>query len=131
MNENRRIHCVPPEYLTDAELEKERDTIIGVFSAVSQAISKGRTPDYYKQFDKYVFGEGHLKFFYTKVSFLKHRYKHIEAVMRDRGMIDGIRLPKTAKKITPEWCRGWNPTEDDFYLDIVTHNLQDRFNGTN
>ena len=113
-----RINCIPPKELHDRHLVAEYHELPRVFHLVKNAAAKNKVPKYYEdKFPKYTFGEGHVKFFYSKLRYLAERHIELIAEMINRKMRPQyenfnsiiLGLPKT-------WYGQWEPSKRDLKL---------------
>lgn len=75
-----RINLVPPAELCDQHLLAEHRELTRIPNAVARGrFSLAGQPDDYK------LGEGHVRFFFDKLAFLKRRYEALHAECRARG----------------------------------------------
>ena len=124
-----RINCVPPEELTDRHLVAEYYELPRVFTLVKRAMMNGKEPSDYQQFDKYTTGNGHVKFFYTRLKYCAERQIELIEEMKRRnmrptyGQIEGL-----LSNIPQEWFGPWEPTSEA--LKINRERLQLRLKGT-
>lgn len=81
-----RINCVPPKELHNKHLVAEYYELPRVFDAVRKLLAKGIDPASLPAPDDYVLGDGHVKFFYTKLKWLANRQAEIAVEMKARGM---------------------------------------------
>jgi deoxyribonuclease (pyrimidine dimer) len=68
-----RINLVPPEELHKKHLVAEYHELPRVFTYVRMQLAKGKDPAKIKAPTEYTMGDGHVKFFYTRLGFLLNR----------------------------------------------------------
>lgn len=132
-----RINLVDPAMLTNKHLMAEYREIPRVFTAVRKLCDEPspRVGDGWRKFIEgnsapctYKLGAGHVKFFYTRLPWLRKRYVAIAYELRTkrefkldnderlsilRGadiLIDGTRLDQN---------RAWQPTRNEIYLNMA------------
>lgn len=97
-----RINVVPVEELCDQHLLAEHRELTRIPNAVARGrFSLAGQPSDYK------LGEGHVKFFFNKLQFLKVRYALLQAECTRRGFNVSSRWPSNL------------PTDPRFWLDYV------------
>lgn len=105
-----RINCVPATELSRQHLVAEYRELPRIFKNVKYAITCGKTIEDYKDYDHYTLGEGHMKFFYTRLGYLTRRYTSLVTEMRRRGY--AVKFPSLAAKtkgIPIGWFGDWEP----------------------
>ena len=75
-----RINLVPPEELCDQHLLAEHREL----TRIPNAVAKGKF-HLKGQSTEYKLGEGHVRFFFNKLAFLKKRYDALHAECKARG----------------------------------------------
>lgn len=130
-----RINVVPPECLSNKHLMAEYRELPRVFTAVKKLVEKGVPLNDVEIPDKYVLGEGHVKFFYNKLGYLINRYGKICRTLEARGFnlnpslsyaIQGqawnlyqeILISAIQKGVAPQQVE-WYPSPDDIYLNMA------------
>jgi len=118
-----RINLVDPQVLSDKHLMAEYRELPRIFTAVKKLQAQGKKPVNVHIPDRYVLGEGHCKFFYNKLGWLRMRYvklydelKHRDYCV-DRDLFDsvfsGINL------IDPCWFGRFLPAPEEIYLNMA------------
>lgn len=106
-----RINCVPPSELTDKHLLAEYRELPRVFRLAARAYERGDDPDLYP--DEYVLGPGHVKFFYTRLLYLKWRHLDLVDEMRRRQWAPKHpQAPAVANHLPARWWHPWEPTAE-------------------
>lgn len=104
-----RINCVPVAELHDKHLSAEYRELPRVFALAAAACARGEVPADHPS--EYTLGAGHVKFFYTRLAFLRHRHKALVAEMRRRGWSPQHEdVPGVANHLHHDWWRDWTPT---------------------
>ena len=109
---------IPPEDLTLKHLLAEHREI----KRIPNNIVKGKF-NMNNQPEKFVLGEGHVKFFYNKLKYLKKRYEllYAECVKRKFAVkYYGL----SWKDVPEELMNDWEPSEKD--ITIVKERIQER-----
>ena len=75
-----RIHLVPPSELCDQHLLAEHREL----TRIPNAVAKGKF-NLQGQPTDYKLGEGHVRFFFNKLAFLKRRYDELHLECKARG----------------------------------------------
>ena len=118
-----RINTISPEYLIDKHLMAEYRELPRIFTAVRKLQEQGKGPEDVDIPEKYCLGQGHNKFFYSKLEWLHKRYEDIfcELLARSfhidddlyRRIFDGMR-----EFAGTEWYKNWEPSPEDHYLNM-------------
>jgi deoxyribonuclease (pyrimidine dimer) len=103
-----RINCVPPSELCGKHLVAEYRELPRVFTLVRDAIARQERPAHT---DRYTLGKGHVRFFYTRLTWLARRQADLIAEMQRRGYRTSFGAP-TLDGFPQEWCGDWEPTAD-------------------
>lgn len=114
-----RINCgIEPEELTRLHLLAEHREIV----RVPNCIKKGRF-NLKGQPKEFTLGEGHVKFFYDKLLYLKKRYLsiHSECVKRGYNVTD---FSTAFEGIKPEFMKDYKPSERD--RSLIRLRIQER-----
>jgi hypothetical protein len=107
-----RINCVPAGELSDRHLVAEYRELPRVFGLVRAAVARGERP---KPVDGYRLGEGHVRSFYARLSYLVARHAELVAEMRRRGFKVNFPAPDS-RGIASEWFGAWAPSEIDLRI---------------
>ena len=107
-----RINLIPPRQLSGKHLVAEYRELPRVFGLVRRAQARGEQPYAYRNYDRYVLGKGHVKFFYTRLRYLVRRYDELVQEMRNRGYQPNYAEPQT-DDIGPQWFGDWLPRDED------------------
>jgi deoxyribonuclease (pyrimidine dimer) len=119
-----RINVVPVECLTNKHLMAEYRELPRVFTAVDKLHKEGRAvtiPDTYR------LGTGHIKFFYTKLSWLYDRYFLLMRELRKRGFNLDMELYHKisedaldlARRLPSNYLGTYAPSPEDMYLNMA------------
>ena len=113
-----RINLIPPTELCDQHLLAEHRELTRIPNAVAQGKFhlKGQ-PEEYK------LGEGHVRFFFNKMTFLKRRYDELHTECKARGFNVQYIWPETLPSL-PELWLDYQPT--DAALEINRQRIQER-----
>lgn len=110
-----RINLVPPSELSGKHLIAEYRELPRIFNRVRYAIHKGLKPVDFNEPLEYTLGSGHMKFFYTRLGFLKERQEMLIREMHKRGYNTSFRYVDI-DDIPNEWKQGYEPTVDAIKL---------------
>ncbi|CAH9016416.1 putative Pyrimidine dimer DNA glycosylase [Vibrio phage 393E50-1] len=112
-----RINVLPVNELTLPELRGEYKELPRAFTLIKARIAKGQQPSDIKGPVEYVLGQGHVKFFFTRVKYLADRFTALTERMLDQGynvnlemyndIMDDIEL-----SIPGVWWNDYTPTDD-------------------
>lgn len=114
-----RINCVPVEELCDKHLGAEYYELPRVITFAERAYERGGCLDVP---NSYRLGEGHMKFFYNKMPWLRNRFQQLYFEMQRRGKnIDEGKyhtvVTRFAKIIASRRQDfDWEPREEDIAL---------------
>lgn len=109
-----RINCVPPSELTDKHLGAEYRELPRVFTLAYNSYSRGDAANSFP--NEYVLGVGHVKFFYTKLHYLRRRYSELVAECIKRGRhVSFLEIPELPP-MSVSWWQDWEPTEEALKL---------------
>lgn len=109
---------IKPIELTNKHLIAEHREI----KRIPNAISKGRF-SLKGQPEKFVLGTGHVKFFYTRLKFLKNRYEALYKECRRRGF-NVTYFGNAWDNIPKEFMKDYKPTKNDRI--IVSKRIKER-----
>jgi hypothetical protein len=106
-----RINCVPVEELHQKHLVAEYRELPRVFRLAEAAAKRGgvTAPD------TYTLGAGHVKFFYSRLSYCQQRFKQLIAEMIRRGY-NPQHTECPAVSVPAGWLQSWSPTEADLLI---------------
>ncbi|XXQ68536.1 pyrimidine dimer DNA glycosylase/endonuclease V [Neisseriaceae bacterium B1] len=105
-----RINLVPPSELCDQHLLAEHREL----TRIPNAIAKGKFSLQGQPAD-YKLGEGHVRFFFDKLLFLRKRYEDLHAECLARGFNVQNRWTNDLPQM-PELWRDYTPTENALTL---------------
>lgn len=103
-----RINCIPATDLTRQHLVAEYRELPRVFTLAVAAHKRG----YVQQQNVYTLGTGHVKFFYTRLKWLRNRFRELHQEMRNRGYTTNlpVDLGDYTEELPAEWNQDWVPT---------------------
>jgi hypothetical protein len=124
-----RINVVPVQELTDKHLTGENHEILRVVGLVRKAKARGINKYNFTQKVKapleYTLGEGHVKFFYSRLGFIMNRYYEIQTEMLSRGFSPNtLTREDVLEGIDSWWLGGYTPTPEA--LKINRKRLEER-----
>lgn len=112
-----RINCMPAKDLHKKHLVAEYHEITRVFGLVKKLLASGKDPANCGAPDHYVLGTGHVRFFYTRLSWVQNRVIELAIEMDSRGIKAKVELIKGIADGIPErFFNDWQPTEADIAL---------------
>ena len=118
-----RINLVEPSQLTTKHLMAEYRELPRVFTAVEKLQSQGKSPEDIEIPESYVLGQGHVKFFYDKVAWLRCRFISIGFELINRGVNIDERMfcliQISASKLHDKWQNGYVPSPEEIYLNMA------------
>jgi len=118
-----RINCVPVQELHDKHLVAEYREMPRVFKLAYAAYARGEDPSTHPA--EYTLGKGHVKFFYTRLGWLRWRFQDLVDEMRARGWQPAYPdVPSVADALPASWWSFWEPCERD--LAINRQRIADR-----
>ena len=88
-----RINLIPPKELCDQHLLAEHREL----TRIPNAVAKGKF-HLKGQPEEYKLGEGHVRFFFNKMAFLKRRYDELHKECKARGFNVQYIWPETLPK---------------------------------
>ena len=113
-----RINLIPPKELCDQHLLAEHREL----TRIPNAVAKGKF-HLKGQPEEYKLGEGHVRFFFNKMAFLKKRYDELHTECKARGFKVQYIWPETLPS-SPELWLDYQPT--DAALEIYRQRIQER-----
>lgn len=122
-----RINCVPVTELSDKMLGAEYRELPRICALVRARAQAGYKPTdaEFATVSEYTLGRGHVKFFFTKMNWIEHRYYDLVAECYRRGR--AVNYPKLdLSGIPDEWFGYWQP--DSRALKINRERLKERGN---
>jgi deoxyribonuclease (pyrimidine dimer) len=103
-----RINCVPPRELSSKHLVAEYRELPRVIGLVRHAQDRGEKT---VKLMEYRLGEGHVKFFYRRLGYVKKRYALLVAEMRRRDF--KVSYPElNLIGVDDFWMGSWRPTKE-------------------
>ena len=102
-----RINVVPPQELHSKHLVAEYRELPRVFKLAEGAWFRGD----WQAPDRYTMGKGHVKFFYSRLGFCRHRFKAIVDEMLLRGF-KPVHLTTPTVAVPDIWLSGWIPSPE-------------------
>ena len=106
-----RINLVDPALLSDRHLGAEYRELPRVFALVRAAAARGERPDDARNPTTYRLGEGHVRFFYPRLGYLRGRFAALVREREARGLRTSFPAPPDGG-IGPEWFGGYAPTAE-------------------
>ena len=107
-----RINCVPVKELHNKHLVAEYHELPRVFGIVRTALDRGRDPANVGAPAEYTLGEGHVKFFYTRLGYLLERQAELVIEMMERKMKPKMPdIRGLAVGIPASLLNSWMPTD--------------------
>lgn len=108
-----RINCVPPQELCNKHLTAEHYELPRIFTEVKKLLAKGRDPAAIPAPEKYTLGLGHMKFFYTRLGYLRDRQADLAFEMARRKMkVNMDNIKGLTAGIPDRLFGGWEPDEE-------------------
>lgn len=104
-----RINCVPVEELTVRHLVAEYRELPRVYALARRALERGERPEDHP--DAYVLGPGHVRFFYSRLGYVRWRQVALVLEMLRRGYRPTFTEAPTLAEFPADWQRGWVPDE--------------------
>jgi deoxyribonuclease (pyrimidine dimer) len=115
-----RINCIPVEELSRQHLLAEYRELPRVYGLVRAAIARGEPPT---PLSRYRMGQGHVRFFYTRLRWVARRHQELVDEMARRGY--RAQYPPPSLEDFPEsWCGDWEPEPRD--LEISRSRIKER-----
>ena len=105
-----RINVVPPEELCDQHLLAEHREL----TRIPNAVAKGKFHLRGQPLD-YKLGEGHVRFFFDKLAFLKQRYDLLHQECKSRGFNVQYIWPENLPE-DPRLWKDYQPTEQALFI---------------
>lgn len=119
-----RINCVPPSELTGKHLVAEYREIGRVFALVRAAVKRKETIYDTRNPKAYTLGTGHVRFFYSRLRYVKRRFLSLVEEMEARGYRPKFTSPPDSSDIPLVWFGDWVP--DATALAINRARIKDR-----
>ena len=113
-----RINLIPPTELCDQHLLAEHREL----TRIPNAVAKGKF-HLKGQPEEYKLGEGHVRFFFNKMAFLKRRYDELHTECKARGFKVQYIWPEALPSSPALWL-DYQPT--DAALEINRQRIQER-----
>ena len=112
-----RINCIPVEDLVGQHLIAEYRELPRVFGLVRKAILRGEKPNLNSV---YTLGTGHVKFFYSRLMYLRNRHKELVKEMQNRGYSPNFTddLKEFNSDIPNEWWNDWTPSVFAMHINL-------------
>lgn len=104
-----RINCIPVEELTRQHLIAEYRELPRLYNLSWEAYDRGERPADHG--DAYTLGAGHVRFFYSRMGYIRKRHKQLIAEMKRRGY-QPLHTPQTIAPWPRSWQRNWEPTPE-------------------
>lgn len=103
-----RINCVPPQELHQKHLVAEYRELPRVFALAYAAMQRGEKPTDPRNPKDYVLGPGHVRFFYSRLGYLRRRFEELIAEMMRRDYVPKY-LTAPSVELPSEWLTNWEP----------------------
>jgi deoxyribonuclease (pyrimidine dimer) len=118
---------VDPKTLHRAHLVAELREITMVASSLSRSLRTRKPKDILKEIpSKFTLNQGHVKFFYNKLSFLEKRFLKLADEMNRRGYTANRERVMYFKGFDDIWYNDWHSTEEE--NNIVVERITQRIN---
>jgi deoxyribonuclease (pyrimidine dimer) len=104
-----RINCVPVTLLTGPHLVAEYRELPRVYALAWEALDRGENPCDHP--DEYVLGPGHVRFFYSRLRYVRSRQVQLITEMQRRGYQPKFTKPHDIAPWPRGWRRGWEPPQ--------------------
>lgn len=112
-----RVNRVPPEELSGRHLVAEYRELPRVFRLALAAWRRGERPDDPRNPRRYVLGEGHVRFFYSRLGYPRRRFLSLVREMKARGYRPAYTSVLHEYEPLPiHWRRDWEPDEEALAL---------------
>lgn len=112
-----RINLVPVDDLEVPFLKGEYKEIVRIFNLVRKAQLKGKYPKDIKAPAKFKLGEGHVKFFYDKLTFIEKRYYALARKMKEYGFnANPVQREELLDGLDKVWFNDYSPSKEDIRL---------------
>ncbi len=105
-----RINCVPVQELTDKHLGAEYRELPRIFGLAYAAYLRGEQPDDPRNPTEYTLGEGHVRFFYSRLWWCERRFLELVAECHRRGRVATYTGIPVMPRMPQSWWRDWHPT---------------------
>lgn len=119
-----RINLVLVQELSDKHLLAEYRELPRILGNVREHLNKGKTIKDVLIPKSFVLGQGHMKFFYNKLNFLKKRHACIVKECLNRNMNIKFTEPLDISEFDSEWCGDYTPCESE--IDLSKSRINDR-----
>lgn len=104
-----RINCIPVEELTREHLIAEYREIPRVVPLAHKAWLRGENPEAMPGY--YVLGNGHVRFFYARLGYIRQRFFKLVNEMERRGYTCNFNdVPQEYFEMPTAWRKDWTPT---------------------
>lgn len=104
-----RINCVPVWELSVKHLVAEYRELPRVYALAFSAHARGEHPSAHPS--EYVLGTGHVRFFYSRLGYVRARHKALIKEMLARGYKPTFRTTPNLAALPRGWKRHWTPCE--------------------
>lgn len=105
-----RINVVPPQELTTKHLVAEYRELPRLYALARAAIGRGEQPNDKRNPIEYTLGTGHVRFFYSRIAFIRARHLSLCVEMIARGYVVNFWPP--VDEWPEPWFRQYEPTPD-------------------
>lgn len=120
-----RINLVDPSLLTNKHLMGEYHELPRIFTSIRKLYESGKTIKDVSIPEQYVLGQGHMKFFYNKLTWLAFRYSCIKIELERRDYSLDIDKFESIRSNAYEFmsdhaetCIKYRPSPEEIYLNM-------------
>jgi deoxyribonuclease (pyrimidine dimer) len=104
-----RINCVPVSELAREHLIAEYRELPRVYRLAKMSMMRGERPDCHPL--KYQLGKSHVRFFYSRLGYVRNRHRQLIEEMKRRGYAVNFPDVPNLSYWPQDWLRGWEPDE--------------------
>jgi deoxyribonuclease (pyrimidine dimer) len=105
-----RINCVPVEELHQKHLVAEYRELPRVYALAERHHDTGQS--WASVPAAYTLGTGHVKFFYTRLAYIRQRHRQLIAEMFRRGYMPSLIVVPSMRHLSTPWHQYWTPTPE-------------------
>lgn len=109
-----RINCVPVTELSGPHLVAEYRELPRVYALARKAYERGESPDGHPT--RYVLGPGHVRFFYSRLLYVRGRHRQLIKEMLRRGYKPNLTEVPSMDDLPDGWHRPWHPKSRDLRI---------------
>lgn len=119
-----RINLVPPQLLKNEHVLAEYKELPRIFTLATERHDRGQVPADFDIPSRYVYGKGHVTFFFDKCAWLWRRYHMLCLELDDRNYKLNLNIQASIRDDTKRlmgtpWWGDWKPTHADYYLNFA------------